>query len=245
MKKLVAYLTSAYPTTSFSIDLIHSLGENGVDLFELGIPFSDPVADGPIIEKANYEALHQGYNFEKTLEVSEAVAKTHPILWMGYFNSFYQKGIETIVTQANQLGVKGFIIPDMPHEEFETYKKTFLEHNIANIAFVAPTDSENRIKTLVANSQLFIYLVAYAGITGADKSEDLSGIIRSIKHYASTPVYVGFGVNQKTAKERSQHSDGVIVGSEFIKVLLDHSLSEKEKIAKCAEIARIIKEEIN
>ncbi|MDF1881217.1 tryptophan synthase subunit alpha, partial [Sulfurimonas sp. MAG313] len=115
----------------------------------------------------------------------------------------------------------------------------------ANIAFVAPTDTAERIKTVVSEAQKFIYLVAYAGITGSGKSEDLQAIITSIKDYSQTPVYVGFGVNEKTAKEKVEGADGVIVGSAFIQVLLNESLSNIQKISKCGEIARNIKDMIN
>jgi tryptophan synthase alpha chain len=113
------------------------------------------------------------------------------------------------------------------------------------ISFVAPTDSDERIKEVVKNSQKFIYLVAYAGITGSGASEDLSKTISSIKKVTQTPVYVGFGVDENTAREKARGVDGVIVGSAFVKILLDESLSNNEKIQKISTLARIIKEKIN
>ena len=245
MKKLVAYITSGYPEKSFSIDLALALGENGVDTLELGVPFSDPVADGPLIEKANHKALELGFKFEHLKEISKAIAPHIDTLWMGYFNSFYQQNLEKLIPFANDIGVNGLIIPDLPHEEAFLYKDLFSNNNVANISFVAPTDSEERIKEVVSHAQKFIYMVAYTGITGSGVTEDLQPFLSSIKKYTTTPVYVGFGVNAKTAKDKVKGSDGVIVGSAFIDILLREELSYSQKIAQCSELSKIIKNEIN
>ena len=245
MKKLVAYITSGYPEKSFSIDLALALGENGVDTLELGVPFSDPVADGPLIEKANHKALELGFKFEHLKEISKAIAPHIDTLWMGYFNSFYQQNLEKLIPFANDIGVNGLIIPDLPHEEAFLYKDLFSNNNVANISFVAPTHSEERIKEVVSHAQKFIYMVAYTGITGSGVTEDLQPFLSSIKKYTTTPVYVGFGVNAKTAKDKVKGSDGVIVGSAFIDILLREELSYSQKIAQCSELSKIIKNEIN
>ena len=245
MKKLVAYITSGYPEKSFSIDLALALGENGVDTLELGVPFSDPVADGPLIEKANHKALELGFKFKDLLDISIAVAPKVDTLWMGYFNSFYQQNMQELLPLAKKIGVNGLIIPDVPHEEALAYKDLFQTNNVANISFVAPTDSEQRIKEVVSDAQKFIYMVAYTGITGSGKAEDLQPFLSSIKKYTQTPVYVGFGVNQKTAKEKVKGADGVIVGSSFIDILLKDELSYTQKINQCSELSKIIKNEIN
>lgn len=245
MKKLVAYITSSLPDKNFTIDLILNLKEVGVDSIELGIPFSDPVADGPVIEKANQIALTNGFKMNDIFDVSRSVAKEIDTLWMGYFNPFYHKGVGYFLQKAKTLGVSGFIIPDLPHEEATPYKELFSEYKIDLIDFVAPTDSKERIKTVTTNSTKFIYLVAYAGITGAGIKEDLTPIIENIKSSTSTPIYVGFGVNENTAKEKSQNVDGVIVGSAFVKELLRDDLTNKEKIDKISQLAKTIKEEIN
>jgi len=245
MKNLVAFITSGYPEKSFTIDLALALGENGVDTLELGVPFSDPVADGPLIEKANHKALELGFKFQHLLEISQAVAPKVDTLWMGYFNSFYQQDMQKLIPLAQEIGVNGLIVPDLPHEEALLYKKLFTDNNVANISFVAPTDSELRIKEVVSEAQKFIYMVAYTGITGSGQAEDLQPFLSSIKKYTPTPVYVGFGVNAETAKEKVQGSDGVIVGSAFIDILLKEDLNYAQKISKCSELAKIIKNEIN
>ncbi len=195
MKHLVGYITTGYPDKNFTADLALSLSQNGVDSIELGVPFSDPVADGPVIEKANHKALDLGFKFQDILDVSAQVAGEVDILWMGYFNLFYQYQMEKLLSKAKALGVSGMIIPDLPYEETLLYKNLFKENAISNISFVAPTDSPSRIQEVVTDAQKFIYLVAYAGITGSGKAEDLQGIITSIKAHTPTPVYVGFGVN--------------------------------------------------
>jgi len=164
---------------------------------------------------------------------------------MGYFNPFYHKGMDNFIAEANKAGVNGFIIPDLPLEEAIPYKPAIEAAGLSLIDFIAPTDSEERIKQIVTNAKKFIYLVAYAGITGAGKSEDLQPIITNIKKYSDTPVYVGFGVDIHTAKDKAKGVDGVIVGSAFVKVLLDESLSNIQKIKKISSIAKEIKEKIN
>ena len=245
MKKLVAYITSGYPEKSFSIDLALALGENGVDTLELGVPFSDPVADGPLIEKANHKALELGFKFKHLLEITEVIAPKIDTLWMGYFNSFYQQNMDKLLPLANKLGLNGMIIPDLPHEEALAYKELFNSNNISNISFVAPTDSDSRIKDVVSGSEKFIYMVAYTGITGSGKAEDLQPFISNIKKHTDTPVFVGFGVNEKTAKEKVMGADGVIVGSAFINILLQDSLNYSQKIKQCSDLAKVIKGRIN
>jgi tryptophan synthase alpha chain len=244
-KALVAYITAGFPEQNFSVDLTLALKDAGADIIELGIPFSDPVADGPVIEEANFRALKSGFKMDSLFEISKEIADKIDTYWMGYFNSFFHKGIKNISSLANDLGVKGFIIPDLPHEEASAYKQIFKKNDISSVNFVAPTDGNERIKTVVKDSRGFIYLVAYTGITGSGVSEDLSKIIEQIKQNSQTPLYIGFGVDEKTAKEKSKGVDGVIVGSAFIKVLLDDSLSHTKKISKISQIAKNIKEAIN
>ncbi len=245
MKNLVAYITSGYPEKSFTVDLGLSLAQNGVDTLELGVPFSDPVADGPLIEKANHKSLELGFKFQDLLEISKEISPKVDTLWMGYFNSFYQQNMKKLIPLAKKLGVNGLIIPDVPYEESLAYKNLFANNNIANISFVAPTDSEARIQTVVSEAQKFIYMVAYTGITGSGTAEDLQPFLTSIKKYTQTPVYVGFGVNEKTAKEKVKGADGVIVGSAFVNILLNNDLNYTQKITRCSELAKIIKNEIN
>ena len=245
MKKLVGYITSSLPSNNFTVDLAFSMKDAGVDILELGIPFSDPVADGPVIEKANLIALENGFKLKDLFEVSSKIAKDIDTLWMGYMNPFYHYGMEKFLQKAQEFGVNGTIIPDLPFEMAQNYSDLFRKYNKSNISFVAPTDSEERIKELVSDAQKFIYMVAYAGITGSGQSEDLSKIIDNVRKYTTTPLYIGFGVDEKTCKEKAKNVDGVIVGSAFVKHIIDDSLSNDEKIKKISLITKEIKEKIN
>lgn len=243
MKKLISYITASYPSTSFSIDLALSLNENGTDILEIGIPFSDPVADGPVIEQANLASIKNGFKFEDIYTITDAVSSKIDTYLMGYFNPFYIKGFEKISSKAKD--IKGFIVPDLPFEEALFYKKVMTQDNKHLVSFIAPTTSKSRIKTLVKNAKGFIYLVAYSGITGSGKITDLSQTIESIRENSSTPLYLGFGVNKNNAREKVKNVNGVIVGSAYIKVLLNESLSLTQKIVKASNISKIIKEQIN
>ncbi len=245
MKRLVAYITTGYPDRYFTVDLAMALAEAGVDTLELGIPFSDPVADGPVIETANLRALQQGFRLEHLFEISREIAPAIDTLWMGYFNPFYHLGMERFIREACEAGVNGFIIPDLPFEEAQPYQPMIREAGLGLIDFIAPTDTPERIAMISRGARKFIYLVAYAGITGSGQSEELSDVISRIREATQTPVYLGFGVTPETAKEKAKEVDGVIVGSAFVKVLLDEALSHGNRIATIAQMAREIKEKIN
>ncbi len=245
MKKLLGYITASYPENNFTVDLALNMKEAGVDILELGIPFSDPVADGPIIEKANLLALQRGFKIKDLFEVSSKIAPNMDTLWMGYLNIFYHYGMEKAMQKAKELGISGEIIPDLPFEEALSYQDLATKYEQSLITFVAPTHTKERIAQIVKDAKKFIYMVAYAGITGSGKNEDLTEIIKTVKGSSQTPLYIGFGVDEKTCKEKSIGVDGVIVGSAFVKYLIDDSLSYNEKIDKICLIAKEIKEKIN
>jgi tryptophan synthase alpha chain len=244
-KKLVGFITSSLPENNFTVDLALSMQEAGVDTLELGIPFSDPVADGPVIEKASLKALNNGFRLDDLFEVTSQIAPKMDTLWMGYMNPYFHYGMEKFLAKGKEFNIQGSIIPDLPYEEAKAYKDIFANYDQALIDFVAPTDSFERIKTITQRSNKFIYMVAYAGITGSGAKEDLTKVIEDVRAATSTPLYIGFGVDQNTAKEKSQGVDGVIVGSAFVKHLIDDSLSNIEKIKNICEIAKEIKHKIN
>jgi len=245
VKKLVGYITAGVLEDSATEELILKMAEKGMDSVELGIPFSDPVADGPVIEKASMLSLQKGFRFDRAYDITKNISSRIDTLWMGYFNPFYQKGIQNVAEKGEAAGLKGLIIPDLPYEEALAHKAIFKKRGISLIDFVAPTDSRERIAKITSDSDKFIYLVAYAGITGADKKEDLQSIVKNIKDSTDTPVYVGFGVTRDTAKEKAAYCDGVIVGSAFVKILLDESLTVSKRIDRIAALAGEIKSLIN
>jgi len=243
MKKVVAYLTVGYPDKNFTLDLIAELSPY-IDILELGVPFSDPVADGEIIEKANGLALKNGIKFQDVLEIAE---KTEiPNYLMGYFNSFYNQRMDILIPKLEQSKINGLIIPDLPFEESLKYRGLLEKHSRDLIPFIAPTDNKNRIQQILQNEKAkFIYLVAYAGITGSGKSEVLDEVISNIRDSSNQDIFIGFGVNEQTAKEKAKNVDGVIVGTAFIKTLLNDSLSHSQKISQIIENAKNIKSLIN
>jgi len=245
LKKLVAYITTSLPNNNFTIDLAYGLKDSGVDILELGVPFSDPVADGLVIEKANLLALKNGFKLKDLFEISSKIGKDIDTLWMGYMNIFYHYGIEEFLKKAQEYSILGTIIPDLSFEMAQKYDELFKKYNKTNITFVAPTTPKKRIKMLVENSQKFIYLVAYAGITGSKKNEDLKEVIKDIKSFTKTPIYIGFGVDENTCKEKAKDVDGVIVGSAFVKYIINKSLNNSEKISKILKLAKEIKAKIN
>jgi tryptophan synthase alpha chain len=245
MKELVAYLTCSLPDKTFTADAIFALKEAGADRIELGLPFSDPVADGEVIEKANLKAIQNGFKINQAFEVAKIVSDKIPTYLMGYFNMFYTNGFENFSTKSQDAGVKRFIIPDLPFEEGEKYSEMLSTKEISLVQFLAVTDTQERIAKICKKANDFIYLVAFAGITGADKSEDLEPILQTAKQHTLQKIFVGFGVNRDTAKQKVAGADGVIVGSAFVKILSDDSTSMYKKLELLAEEARVIKEAIN
>lgn len=245
MKELVSFVTCGFPDKEFTKELGLALKEAGSDRLELGIPFSDPVADGVLIEKASLAAIKAGFKTADAFEIASMLSPQIPSYFMGYFNSFFSGSFGLFCEKAASSGVKGLIIPDLPFEEGQKYGTIIEANGLSNISFLAVTHKEERIQKIAKASKEFIYLVAFAGITGADKSENLAPILQKVKSVTDTKVFVGFGVNEKTAKERASGADGVIVGSAFTKILLDDTLSGREKLNRCAELARNIKAQIN
>lgn len=245
MKELVIYLTAGYPSIDFSIEAANVLKEAGADRLELGLAFSDPVADGPVIEAVNHKALANGFRLKDAFDICKQTSKFMPTYMMGYFNNFFSHGLIEFSQQARFVGAKGFIIPDLPLEEAKRYKSAWDSFEIGTVGFAAVTDTKERLELIAKTADDFIYLVAFAGITGADKSEDLSEVLKVLKANTEQKVFVGFGVNEATAKERAKGADGVIVGTALVKYLLDESLSNKEKLDKMKECVKIIKSEIN
>jgi tryptophan synthase alpha chain len=243
MKKLTGYLTPKLPDVAFTIDAANAMFEAGMDALELGAPFSDPAADGATIEKASQLALRNGFVFNDLLTISAAL-KGRDLMWMGYMNPFLRRGFEKTIKEAGELGVSALLIPDLPYEEAQIYRGVFASNKVDLIEFIAPTTPKERIALILQNARKFIYLVAYTGVTGATQSEDLQEILAAIREVSQTPIFVGFGVNRSGAKERAKGADGVIAGSCFIRILLDETLSNGEKIERLCEETRAIKEAI-
>ena len=246
MKQLVCYLTAALPCVSFTEELVLAMSENGVDLLELGIPFSDPVADGDVIAKANAQVLRQGFAFRDIAKIAQNVHTHMRLFVMSYANPLYHNNLDSVFSSFAQSGISGVIIPDVPFEESAPYKQAASRHHLSFVPFVAPTTQLVRVRKLVesVDCNTFIYLVAYAGITGAAKNENLRPLIASIRASSVAPVFVGFGVNEHNARQKAEGVDGVIVGSAIVQILLK-DLSHTEKIRNICVLCKSLKDAIN
>lgn len=223
---LSVFYTAGFPTLNDTVPIAVALEQSGADLIEVGIPFSDPVADGPTIQDSNKIALENGISVPRILEqVREMRSKVKlPIILMGYLNPVYQYGMDRFVREAADAGVDGFIFPDMPWYDYEkTYQKLFEAHEMLNIFLMAPTTAEDRIRKIDASSKGFIYAVSSSSTTGARKgfSEEQLQYFQRLKDMKlRNPFLIGFGISDReTFASASAYSAGAIVGSAFINLL--------------------------
>lgn len=224
-KALIVYITGGYPDLSATEKLVPELENAGADIVEIGIPFSDPIADGPTIQKASERALSKGATLKKILQgVKNIRSKSGiPIVFMSYFNPIYRYGIERFVRDASGCGVDGVIIPDLPPEEAGEIIGIARRRHFCMIFLASPTSTQARLKIIAKQSSGFIYYVSLTGVTGARKhlAADIAVNIRRIKRFTGDkPVCVGFGVsNEKQVRAVARIADGVIVGSAVIKAI--------------------------
>lgn len=220
---------------------IQFLQDSGAAAIELGIPFSDPVADGPTIQEGSIRALEQGTTLKKVLDVlaEDKETRTIPIVLMTYVNPIFVFGIERFAAECERVGVDGIIIPDIPLEEEDLIAEALTKHNIAFIRLAALTSTPERLQEIARRSEGFLYAVAVKGTTGVRTSheDNISTYLTTLKQHASVPVLAGFGVsNPQQAHELGAHCDGVIVGSKIVDLL--HQ-------GKDAEVRTLIEESIN
>ena len=223
---LSMYYTGGFPSLSATVGIAESLASAGTDIIEIGIPYSDPVADGPTIQASNTIALRNGMRLSKLLDqVKEIRSKVEiPIILMGYINPVLQYGIEKFVRDASDAGVDGVILPDLPMDEYiDQYKALFDSANIINTFLISPTTSDERIRKIDAVSDGFIYAVSASSITGARgkfEKQQLDYFERLTKMKLRNPYLIGFGIsNHETFTTASKYGAGAIVGSAFVDVL--------------------------
>jgi tryptophan synthase alpha chain len=231
-KILSIYFSAGFPNLNDTKDLIENLAENGVDIIEIGLPFSDPLADGPTIQASSTQALKNGMTSEILFKQLKGIRNTVniPLIIMGYFNPILQFGVEDFLKKCNETGVDGLIIPDLPLEIYlSEYKQLFESHGIAMIFLITPQTTEERIRLIDTSSNAFIYMVSSASVTGSRDSFDenqLAYFERIAAMNLNNPQIIGFGISNKTTfQQATKHQKGAIIGSSFIQFITNNPIS--------------------
>jgi len=239
-KAFIPFITVGDPDLETSEQLIYALEKAGCDLIELGIPFSDPTAEGPVIMSASERALKNGVCTDDVFTMVEKVRKNTqiPLAFMTYANVIFSYGSDKFATKAEKLGIAAIILPDVPFEEKETFQSIFTAHHIDLISMIAPT-SQGRIKMIAHEAQGFVYCVSSLGVTGerSNFSSNLQDLIKAVKdERPDIPCAIGFGIsNPEQAETMARISDGAIVGSALIKIIAQYGRDCVPKVAAFAQ----------
>jgi len=225
-KTNIIYLTPEYPYDDMTVPLVCALAENNVHVVELGVPFSDPLADGPTIQKASFHALQKKINLARILELVKAIRAEGckiPLVLMSYINPIISYGLDRFVAEGRAAGVSGVIIPDLPVDELEGFREAFSDGPDL-VLLAAPTSTKQRLRVIASGSRGFIYCVSLTGVTGARDSSfighETEQFLDEIRSISSLPIAVGFGISSAAHVDALwDHCDGFIVGSAFIKAL--------------------------
>ena len=223
-KALIAYVTVGYPSIEATLKIVPLLAKSGCDIVELGIPFSDPLADGTTIQKASFHALRNGVTLKLCIDVARQLRQKAevPLVMMSYFNPVYKYGCEDFCRDSADAGIDGLIIPDLPPEEGSELEVATMKNNLDLVYLLAPTSNENRIKLIANKSRGFIYLVSVTGTTGARESlpSGLDTFVARVREIAKQPLCVGFGIStSQQARQIASMADGIIVGSRIIQLM--------------------------
>ena len=234
-KKLVTFTTGGDPDLETSVEILNTIINNDIDIIEIGMPFSDPMADGPIIQESNVRSISNGTKINDVFEIVRKIRKKNnkiPVILMGYYNSIFNLGIENFTKKCSEVGVDGLIIVDLqPEEDSELYLKS-REKNIDLIRLITPTTDAKRLNTILDNASGFLYYVTITGITGQNSAnvENLKKSIKAIKLSTKLPIIAGFGIkNRQNVAEISAFTDGVVVGSSIVNII-KNNLHDKNKM---------------
>ena len=233
-KAFIAFLTAGDPDYETSLNNFRAVIEAGADLIEVGIPFSDPIAEGPVIQEADIRALASGMTTDKVFQLVKDLRKDYdiPIVYMTYANPVYHYGTEKFFQKASEAGADGIIIPDCPFEERHEFDETAAKYGMDFISMIAPT-SADRIKTIASQAKGFLYVVSSLGVTGvrSEITTDINSIVKLIKEATDTPAAIGFGISTpEQAQKMSQVADGVIVGSAMVRIAAEYGDKAPEKL---------------
>lgn len=245
-KALIPYVSCGDPDLEFTEKLIPVLEEGGADIIELGVPYSDPVADGPTIQKASLRALEAGINLEKIFSLAERLSKKSrvPLVLMTYYNPIFVTGVDNFINRAHAAGIDGLIVPDLPPEEASYLKEAADNKGLSLTFLIAPTSTNERIQKAAGVSSGFVYCVSVTGVTGARQglSKQLESFISRARQQTQLPLAVGFGIsNSETARQAAAYADGVIVGSALINII-EESMAENNRSKALEEAFFFVKE---
>ncbi|GAA3610341.1 tryptophan synthase subunit alpha [Flavivirga amylovorans] len=239
-KKLLSiYFTAGYPSINDTVSIIQKLEKNGVDMIEIGLPFSDPLADGPTIQTSSTQALKNGMTseilFDQLKDIRQSV--TIPLIIMGYFNPMFQYGVEAFCKKCQEIGIDGLIIPDLPVDVYhEKYQAIFEKYGLINVFLITPQTSDERIRYIDSISDGFIYMVSSASTTGAKVGfgeEQTQYFERIGSMNLKNPQIVGFGIsNNQTFTQATQYAKGAIIGSAFLKHVTNQGVNSIDKFVK-------------
>lgn len=247
---LIGYITAGDPNPKITPIIADSLIEGGVDILELGIPFSDPIADGPTIQAASLRALNAGTTPKQVLEIAGEIKKKHktPIAILTYYNPIFKMGLENFFKLLKKNCLDGVVIPDLPVEEAKEYCSIAKKYQVDTIFLATPSTSEKRLRKIIQNSSGFLYLVSHFGVTGTQEKlqESTIELIKKIipKTTKKIPVAVGFGISTaKQAKSIFKNgSDGVIVGSAFVKIIQENIQNQEIMLKKIKKFSNELKD---
>ncbi|NMG82670.1 MAG: tryptophan synthase subunit alpha [Methanosarcinales archaeon] len=245
-KALIAYICAGDPVPDATTQIVHALIRAGADLIELGLPFSDPIADGPTIQAASQRSLRAGMNPDLFFDLVKTLPQTVPYAVMTYYNLIFHRGIMTFAKDCRNHGIGGIIVPDLPPEEADELQEACKKYNLDLIHFIAPTTTPERIERIIQSSSGFIYLVARLGVTGAREAlEDRTKSLIQRVH-TDIPKAVGFGIsNPQQAKEIiNAGADGVIVGSAIVDIIARNTDDINKAIKEIETLTRKLKEGI-
>ena len=250
-KKLITFVTGGDPDFETSKDIIKTIINNNIDIIEIGMPFSDPMADGPTIQLASNRAIKKEINLDKIFSLSKFAKNLKnnlPIILMGYYNMILHYGVKNFVTNCIENGVDGLIVVDLQPEEDEELIENLKDSNIDLIRLITPTTNEERLKLILQNASGFLYFVSITGITGQKSANliELEKSIRKIKNFTDLPIVPGFGIKNATdVKNICKISDGAVVGSSIIKIIEDNLANKKEMIRKIDLFTKDLKKATN
>lgn len=231
-KANIAYIVAGYPNIEHTKDFLENLDNSKIDLLEIGIPYSDPISDGQVIEKAALKALENGVNTDIVFDILQNAKTKKPLVFLVYYNVIFAYGIDNFIQKAKKCGIKGFIIPDLPFEENRALSKKLKKHGISLIQLVSLT-SEGRVEKIVKDATGFIYTVGVMGITGGKKAtaERLETLVKKIKAYTKIPVAIGFGIKtNEDIKQMKNISDGAIVGTRVVEICGEYPENSVQKV---------------